>query len=307
MNLIKRLKASYKSFLNPTLIEPNIITNTLEKIVEKPVIQVQEILPKVVFDNQLLLNKNVLITGAGENIGRSIALELAKQGANIYFTNIDSVQIEKLNAELSQYSINYQGFIFDITNLENNDQLVNWLQENEIVIDILVNHVGIQYNLFSYDKVDISAWQKLFNTNIFSPIYLNQKIIKIMIENNVNGSIIFISSIHEEVIFRDASYSASKAAINMIIKEWAVDLAPYQIRVNGVAPGVVKTNPDSSLKYFPYHVLHQSTIDPDYIGRAVLYLASDYFSHFTTGITLKIDAGASLYNYRTAQQSQYDK
>lgn len=307
MNLIKRLKASYQSFLNPTLIEPKTITNTIEKIVEKPVIQVQETEPKVIFDNKLLVNKNILITGAGKNIGRSIAIELAKQGANIYFTNIDSLQIEELTKELSQYSINYQGFVSNLTNLEDNDRLIDWLQKNNIIIDILVNHVGIQYNAFSYDKVDIYGWQKLFNTNVFSPVYLTQKIVKSMIDNKVKGSIIFTSSVHEEVIFRDASYSASKAAINMIIKEWAFDLAPYQIRVNGVAPGVVKTDQNGDLEYFSYNILHQSTIDPDYIGRAVLYLASDYFSHFTTGITLKIDSGISLYSYRTDQQAKYDK
>ncbi len=87
----------------------------------------------------------------------------------------------------------------------------------------------------------------------------------------------------------------------MIIQELAVDLAPYGIRVNGIAPAWVAEDEQGNPLSQEYHLLHHCSINPRYIGRAAVYLASDYFSKFTTGTIIKIDAGASLYNYRVAQ------
>ncbi len=148
-------------------------------------------------------------------------------------------------------------------------------------------------------KLDLS--KLLLTTNIFAPILLTKKISKIMIDRNIQGSIIFTTSVYQSMIFREMAYSASKAALKMIIKELAVDFASYQIRVNGIASGVVNTDEDDKIKYFKHNLLGKSTIDPDYIGKRVVYLASDYFSRFTTGITLNINAGLPLYNYRIDQ------
>jgi NAD(P)-dependent dehydrogenase (short-subunit alcohol dehydrogenase family) len=87
----------------------------------------------------------------------------------------------------------------------------------------------------------------------------------------------------------------------MIIKELAVDLAPYKIRVNGIAPGWVAEDEQKQPLSIEYSLLHNCSISPCYIGRAAVYLASDYFSKFTTGTVLKIDGGTTLYNHRVAQ------
>ena len=83
----------------------------------------------------------------------------------------------------------------------------------------------------------------------------------------------------------------------MIVKELAIDLAPHRIRVNGIAPGWVAENEQGLALIHRYVPLHNCSINPRYIGRAAVYLASDYFSEFTTGTVLKIDAGLSLYNH----------
>jgi NAD(P)-dependent dehydrogenase (short-subunit alcohol dehydrogenase family) len=83
----------------------------------------------------------------------------------------------------------------------------------------------------------------------------------------------------------------------MIIQELAVDLAPSKIRVNGIAPGWVAQDEEGKAKYHLYTPLHHTSIDPCYIGRAAVFLASEYFSKFTTGSVLKIDAGLSSYSY----------
>lgn len=87
----------------------------------------------------------------------------------------------------------------------------------------------------------------------------------------------------------------------MIIKELAVEFSPYGIRVNGIAPGWVAADDRGNPLHHEYTLLHKCSIAPCYIGRAAVYLASDYFSQFTTGSIIKIDGGLSLYNYRVFQ------
>jgi len=247
--------------------------------------------------NLFLAGKNVLITGAGRNIGRSIALEMAEQGANIFFTEIDKERCAQLKAELNDYNVISKGFVSDISKIENIDFLYNCLLQNGINIDILVNNVGIQIDTKTIIKFNWEEWHKIFDTNVFGPMYLIKLISQMMIDNNNHGSIIFITSIHQWTIRSYSSYSASKAALGMIIKELAVDLSPYNIRVNGIAPGFVEEDENGKTIYSKHTPLFKSSINPCYIGRAAVYLASDSFSKFTSGTVIKIDAGLSLYNH----------
>ncbi|MBE9125526.1 MULTISPECIES: SDR family NAD(P)-dependent oxidoreductase [unclassified Coleofasciculus] len=288
MSLKTRLKAALHSFLNPNLTP-------------KVVIQSQAPEPSQVLDNQLLAGKNVLITGAGQNIGKSIALEMAKQEANVFFTDIVLERCEKLEQELTIYPVQSKGFVADISNTEDTDFLYSLLVQDNIYIDVLVNNVGIQFTKIGLNNLELSEWHKTFNTNVFGSIYLTKLIAQMMIDNSTHGSIIFMTSMHQNTVVRWPSYSSSKAALDMIIKELAIDLSSHQIRVNGIAPGWVIEDEQGNPLYHKYAPLYGSSINPRYIGRAAVYLASDYFSKFTTGTLLRIDGGLSLYNYRVAQ------
>lgn len=249
----------------------------------------------------LLAGKTALITGAGQNIGRGIAHELAQQGADIIFTDIDSQRSSELEQELSHYNVKVKGFIADISRTEATDKMTEFLIQNGISVDILVNNVGIQIETPSIMFIDFQEWHKVFDTNVFGPMYLTQLIATQMIENSVQGSILFVTSIHQEKTVGWASYSASKAALRMIVQELAIDLGRFSIRVNGIAPGWVEEDAQGKVK-LDHKVPLQSSINPCYIGRAAVYLASDYFSKFTTGTTLTIDAGASTVSCRTASK-----
>lgn len=245
----------------------------------------------------LLQGKNVLITGAGKNIGRSIALEMAKQGANIFFTNIENDMNDQLEKELSEYSVISRGFISDISKHEDIMSLYNSLLNDSIKIDILVNNAGISLYQKVERKFNINRMQKLFDTNVIGPVHLTKLISQMMIDNNINGSIIFITSIHQWQVFLDEGYSPSKAAIGMLIKELAVELAPHKIRVNGIAPGNIIQDKKGLAIPHRYTPLYKSSINPCYIGRAAVYLSSDFFSKYTTGTVIKVDGGLSLYNH----------
>lgn len=289
-NFKTRLKAALKAFVNPCLSIP-----------PKPIIQIREVEPSRVIDNQLLAGKNVLITGAGKNIGRSIAIEMAKQGANVFFTEINQERCEKLEQELASYSVQVKSFLSDITKTEDINALKKFFVQNDITINILINNAGIQFETIGIKNLNLEEWHKTFNTNVFGPMYLTKLISIMMIDKQIQGTIIFITSLHQETLVRWPSYSSSKAALRMIIEELAIDLAAYGIRVNGIAPGWVAEDDQGIPLPHKYMLLHQSSVSPCYIGRAAVYLASEYFSKFTTGTVLKIDAGLSLYNYRVSQ------
>jgi NAD(P)-dependent dehydrogenase (short-subunit alcohol dehydrogenase family) len=255
----------------------------------------------VTFDQQLLRHKNVLITGAGQNIGRSMALEMARQGANIFFTNIDPEQCDQLGQALKAFPVTSQGYVIDMTRPESLDQLCQSFRQAGITIDVLVNNVGVQFEGIGLRQSTLAQWQTTFNTNVIGPVYLSQQIAEAMIEQGVRGSILFITSIHQFTISRWPSYSASKAALGMVIEELAVELAAHGIRVNGIAPGWVAADEQGQPYHHAYTPLDHQSIHPDYIGRAAVYLTADYFSQGTTGTVLTIDGGLSLYNARVAQ------
>ncbi len=246
---------------------------------------------------QLLDGRTALITGAGANIGRSIALEMARHGANVLFTDIDAGRCKRLEAELAPFPIAARGFRSDVSNPDEVDSLCERLLHDHLLPDILVNNVGIALPTRNLLELDESAMEKVFRTNVFGPLRLTRCLVDAMVEHHIQASVVFLTSIHQWEIQRDISYTASKAALGMVINELAIDLAPYGIRVNGIAPGLVKEDEQGRSLHNPDAPLFQRSINPKYIGRAAVYLAADYFSLHTTGTVLKIDAGTTAYSH----------
>jgi len=243
-----------------------------------------------VLDNQLLLGRNALVTGAGRNIGRSIALEMARQGATIYFTDLDAEAIAGLERELAAGGAHARGFVSDVSTPADVDALCAALRADGVVVDVLVNNVGM-HRVGGLQTLNMAELRAIFATNVFGPLQLTQQVVNGLIAAGRPGAVLFLSSVHERATAGTLAYSASKAALAMIVRELALELAPHRIRVNAIAPGAVATNAGDELPAFAGSALLGSRIHPSYIGRAAVYLASDYFSQFTTGTTVTVDAG----------------
>lgn len=237
----------------------------------------------------LLEGRKALVTGAGPNIGRSIVLEMARQGAEVYFTEIASAQIAALEGELAANGWRGRGFLSDISKTDEIERLCADLAREGVQIDILVNNACVSRNC-SFDALDLDAMRATFEANVFGPLLLTKRITDTLRAAGRAGSVLFLTSIHQDEIYGDPAYSSSKAAVAMVVKELAISLAPAGIRVNGIAPSAVRSN-GGALPSLPKVPLYQSSIHPDHIGRAAVFLAADYFSQFTTGTTLTIDAG----------------
>jgi NAD(P)-dependent dehydrogenase (short-subunit alcohol dehydrogenase family) len=294
MNIHKQIAALIAALKNRFISQKA----TRPKTAEEAFTNIHKEKPFPVLENKLLSGKTALITGAGRNIGRSIAFEMAGQGSNVFFTDIDQEECITLEKELKEYGIRCKGFVSDVSSTEDSDTLHNFFIQEKLGIDILVNNVGIQFQQDNIQNLNLTEWHKTFNTNVFGPMYLTKLISQMMIGNSVQGSILFITSIHQSVPGKWICYSSTKAALEMIVKELSLDVASHGIRVNGIAPGWISENKQDMPFDFKYAPLHKTSINPCYIGRAAVYLASDYFSKFTTGTILKIDAGLSLFHYQ---------
>ena len=196
-----RLQETLKTFINPNRV----------KILHR--IQVQDRTSELYPNNKILANKNVLITGAVQNIGRSIALEMAKQGANIYFTDIQADKIQFLEQELSQLGIISKGFLSDISNPDQVNKLINDLKEQNITINVLVNSVGIHgQRSAEFNPLDLQLIRDVFETNLFGPLQLTYSMAQTMIEHQIQGSILFLSSIHQDLMFKAEVLNVEKSA-----------------------------------------------------------------------------------------------
>lgn len=251
--------------------------------------------------NRYLHEKNVLITGAGRNIGRSIATEMALQGANVYFTDTDADQLSALEDELGKMDIKSAAFDCDSSSAEQLDAMCDTLSTSGVAIDVLVHNASSQIEEPAVSSLTQADWRQTFETNLFGPMHLTQRIARDMREGSRPGSILFITSIHQWINLGWTSYSTSKAALGMAIKELAAELAPDGIRVNGIAPGWVGV--DERGEAFPsrYSLLGETSIPPDYIGRSAAFLSADFFSGYTTGAVLTVDAGMSLCTFHVTR------
>lgn len=247
------------------------------------------------FDNPFSLKgKTILVTGASSGIGKAVAVECSKMGARIIITgrNLDKLKdtSQKLEGDCHKL-INA-----DLTSAED----INFLIDQIPSINGLVHCAGITDNS-PFQFATKAKIDKLMNVNFYAPIEITRRIIKTK-KMSFDSSIVFISSISGVNCSSVALsiYSASKGAINGMLKGIALDLASKGIRVNSVNPGIIQTNIFSSeiitkdqleeeKKRYPLN----SFGSPQDVAYAVIYLLSDA-SKWVTGTNLLIDGGFTL-------------
>lgn len=241
-----------------------------------------------------LEKKNILVTGASSGIGRSIAIECSKMGAHIILV---ARNINRLNETLEL--LEGEGHLIvpvDLTKEEDIINLINRIPQ----LNGCVHCAGIpQMSPISYFKRD--DIKSLFDVNTFAPMILTSLLIK---KKKIlkGSSIVFISAISGVYIGTtgDTAYGASKGAINGFIKGASLELAPKNIRVNGITPGLVPS-PILELSNKIFNEEHHISVaiekyplkrlgKPEDIAYGAIYLLSDA-ANWVTGTNLIIDGG----------------
>lgn len=251
-----------------------------------------------------LSQKVAIVTGSGHGIGQGIAELLAEQSALVIVSDRRGDAAAELRAQEVAGGITANGQQAVVINCDLGVEDDIWWLVHETVrqcghIDILIN------NAFHWDDKMFSAqdWEGLrryAEVNFMGTSYLTQLVAEYMRAQKLAGSIIFITSVHQENVRRvQPWYSVGKAGLAMLVKELAVEYGPSGIRVNGVAPGHIETDDDKvaagKRTDNPYIPLLGKSGLPEDVAKAVVFLASNDTAGFISGATVFVDGGERLY------------
>ncbi|MEX2410566.1 MAG: SDR family NAD(P)-dependent oxidoreductase [Candidatus Paceibacterota bacterium] len=240
-----------------------------------------------------LKDKVAIVTGASSGIGKSIAEEFINNGAKVVFSDIN----EPKDNVSDKFSEKAEFFKCDVSNPEEVEELIKFTIDKFKSLDIMVNNAGIG-GTGSILEATNEDWQRTLNINLSGVFYGIKNAAKYMKENSIKGSIINMSSILGRVGFKGAvAYCASKGGVVQTTHASALDLAEFNIRVNAIAPGFIKTkmtDPVLQDKTFNDFVISSTPMgrvgEPKDIANAAVFLASDE-SKYVTGEIIYVDGG----------------
>jgi len=246
-----------------------------------------------------LKDKTVIITGARRGMGKSRALVLAKAGAKVVVSDISEEDCQKVVKEIEKSRGEALAVKCDVTKKEEVDNLVKKTIERFGKVDILVNNAGIA-QFVPFLEMTEEDWDRTLDINLKGQFLCAQAVAKEMVKQK-RGKIINIASVasgQAGIGFPTlAHYSASKGGIIALTETLAVELAPYNITVNAIAPGMIETPMIAPIKESPEQekeVLKRIPLGrpgaPEEVSNLVLFLASDA-SSYMTGSTVVIDGG----------------
>ena len=250
---------------------------------------------------RLLEKKICLVTGAGRGIGRVIAAQLAADGATVYAADLDMGDMEGWAAQTSaENNTRVIPIIMDVTDTAAVKSGLMNIHKTEGRIDVVVNNAAIIQNQ-KLGMVTKALMEKMFAVNVFAVIDIMQLVSRLMARTG-GGSIVNIASVTAVVGSPgQVAYSSSKGAVIAATKSAAKELSPMQIRVNAVAPGIIRTERFEELYEASSDKIDQriSRIalgrlgTPQDVANAVAFLASDRASYIS-GHILGVDGCASI-------------
>ena len=239
-------------------------------------------------------NKTAIVTGAGQGIGFEICRQLALNGANVFLNDVD----ESIADSASQKIVNENGNCIplagDVSDISFINRLVETAVEKFGKIDIIIANAGITLfgDFFSYST---ESFYKLLRVNLGGSFFLTQAAANKMKQQKSGGSILLMSSVTGHQAHRNlAAYGMTKAALEMLAKNLVIELSPFKININAIAPGATLTertvdDKDFEKVWSKITPLGRAATTTD-IANAALFLVSENAKHIT-GQSLVVDGG----------------
>jgi NAD(P)-dependent dehydrogenase (short-subunit alcohol dehydrogenase family) len=234
-----------------------------------------------------LQNQKALVTGATSGIGRAIALQLARDGAEVVVHGRDAARGEKTVAEIAANGGRARFIAADLSKPAEIRRLAKEVGD----IDVLVNNAGSALFGATAD-LDVERFDALFANNVRAPFYLVAAFAPAMVARR-KGSIINIGSMAGKVgLNGGAAYGATKAAVSSLTRAWAAEFSASGVRVNTISPGPVHSTASdpSTIEALGQTTAAKRSGAPEEIAEVVAFLASPLASYIT-GATIAVDGG----------------
>ena len=259
-----------------------------------------------ILNNFSLEGKVALITGASYGIGFAIACAYADAGATIVFNDIKQELVDKGIASYAEKGIKAHGYVCDVTNEDQVNELVAKVESEVGVIDILVNNAGIIKRIPMCDMT-AAEFRQVIDVDLNAPFIVSKAVIPSMIKKG-HGKIINICSMMSELGRETVSaYAAAKGGLKMLTRNICSEYGEFNIQCNGIGPGYIATpqtaplrekQADGSRHPFDQFIVSKTPAarwgdTEDLMGPAV-FLASDA-SNFVNGHVLYVDGGILAY------------
>ena len=252
-----------------------------------------------IMDKFQLKGNVALVTGGARGLGKAMATAFAEANAHIVIADRNLEEAQKTANDLQKEGRETMAIQVDVTQPEQVEQMVHAIVEKFHKIDVLLNNAGIPM-VVNIEDMEFSDWQRIMDVNLNGVFLVSQAVGRIMIQQR-KGSIINISSMSGIIVntpLNQAAYNTSKAGVIMFTKSLAVEWAKYNIRVNTITPGYMKTEMTRAVVEEDGETVRE-WIDltpmkrlgtPDELQGIALYLASDA-SSFATGGVFTVDGG----------------
>lgn len=251
-----------------------------------------------------LQDRIAIVTGASRGLGRAFATALAEAGAHVVIASRHADELEDTAATIKALGREVLCLQTDITREDQVGRMVAQAVERFGSIDILVNNAATERRNVPPEETTLESWSFVMETNLNGPFLCSREVGKVMISRR-KGKIINLASMSGMIInkfFHGGSYDVSKSAVVGLTKALAVEWAPYNVNVIGIAPGYYGTAPNR--KWFDSNPeIHQRVLDMiplkrlgniEELAALVTVLASDV-SNYMTGSTVVIDGGYTLW------------
>jgi len=258
---------------------------------------------------KVLTGQKALVTGANSGIGRAVAIALGRAGADVVVNWVAGEEAaEQVVAEIAQAGARAYAHRADVAREDQVVAMFARMRDEFGTIDILVNNAGLQRDAAFHDMT-LGEWNTVVGVNLTGQFLCAREAIREFLRRGVRpevscaaGKIICMSSVHQAIPWAGhANYATSKGGVMMLMESIAQEYAPHRIRVNGIAPGAIRTPInraawetkqayDALMTLIPYNRIGE----PEDVARAAVWLASDD-SDYVVGATLFIDGGMTLY------------
>jgi len=258
---------------------------------------------------RVLLGQKALVTGANSGIGRGVAIALGQAGADVVVNYVDGDDIaDAVVSEIEEAGANAFKFKADVSKEDDVAAMFARVVKQFGTVDILVANAGLQRDS-AFKDMTLDQWNKVIGVNLTGQFLCARAAVREFLRrgpvpsvSSATGKIIHMSSVHQEIPWAGhANYATSKGGIRMLMESLAQEVAPHRIRVNGIAPGAIRTPIntaawktkqayDSLMTLVPYGRIGE----PEDIARAAVWLASDD-SDYVVGTTLFVDGGMTLF------------